>query len=366
MLLVGGGTGGHTSPLLAIAEALREADPEVRLLFIGGRRGLENRLVPEAGIPFHSLPLGSLRDPESRLALLGTLIGLPLAYLDALLRIALFRPRVCCTSGGAIAFPVVVAARTLRVPVYLWAGDALPGRASRVLGRFCTRIGVAFDQARVHFPARRATLTGTPIRASLFRWTRESARAAMDLPNEATLVVVTGGSQGSERVNEAVFGALPRLLKSAYVLHVTGETHFAKAKAREETLGEDERLRYLPRPYLRDEMGAVLAAADLVVGRAGASSIAEPLAFGTPLVLIPFGAAMEGHQDANARAAAEAGAAVIIREGELDPDRLTAQVTGLLNDAPRFGRMTQAAKNAGRRDAAQHMAGEILTLGGCA
>ncbi len=321
--------------------------------------------MPEAGIAFHALPLGSVRDPDSRRALVGTVLRLPFAYLDALLRTAMFRPKVCVTSGGAIAFPAILAARTLRVPVYLWAGDALPGRASRTLARFCAKIGVAFEQARVHFPPGRASVTGTPIRSSLLRWTRESAREKMGLPNEVPLVVVTGGSQGSERVNEAVFGALPRLLRSAYVLHVTGDAHFAKAKARDESLSEEQRGRYLPRPYLRDEMGAVLAAADLVVGRAGASSIAEPLAFGTPLVLIPFGAAMEGHQDANARAAAEAGVAVIIREGELDPDRLTAQVTGLLNDAPRFNRMTQAARNAGRRDAAALMARDILALGGC-
>jgi UDP-N-acetylglucosamine:LPS N-acetylglucosamine transferase len=187
----------------------------------------------------------------------------------------------------------------------------------------------------------------------------------MGVPADAALVVVTGGSQGSERVNEAVFGALARILKHAYVLHVTGEAHIAKANARYQSLPADIRERYLPRAYLRDEMGAVLAAADLVVGRAGSSSISEPLAFGTPLVLIPFGAAMEGHQEANARAAVDTGAAVIIREGELDPDRLTAQVTGLLNDRTRLERMTQAARKAGRPDAARDMARDILALGGC-
>lgn len=321
--------------------------------------------MPEAGIPFAALPTASLRDPDSRLALLGALFGVPIAYLVAVARIARFRPRVCCTSGGAIAIPVVLAARTCRVPVYLWAGDAMPGRASRVLGRFCTKIGTTFDQARHSFPARRATVIGTPIRASLLRWTRDDARAKMGVPQGSPLVVVTGGSQGSERVNEAVFGALPRLLKGAYVLHVTGEAHFDKASAREHTLPDDLRARYLPRAYLRDEMGAVLAAADLVIGRAGSSSIAEPLAFGVPLVLIPFGAAMEGHQEANARAAAEAGAAIVIRESELDADRLTAQVTGLLNDGTRLARMAQAARNAGRRDAAKDIARELLAMGGC-
>jgi UDP-N-acetylglucosamine--N-acetylmuramyl-(pentapeptide) pyrophosphoryl-undecaprenol N-acetylglucosamine transferase len=365
VLLVGGGTGGHISPLLAIVEALRAELPEVRLLFIGGRRGREGELVPEAGIDFHAVPMNSLRDPDSRAALLRTLGALPLAYLSAFSQIVRFRPDALVTSGGAIAIPVVLAARTLRVPVYMWTGDALPGRASRTLARLCTKIGVSFEQAMRAFPSRRAAVTGTPIRQSLLRWERDEARKKMDVPAEALLVVVTGGSQGSERVNDAVFGALARLLKSAYVLHVTGPAHIAAATSREKSLPADLRERYLPRAYLRDEMGAVLAAADLVIGRAGSSSIAEPLAFGTPLVLIPFAAAMEGHQEANARAAAEAGAAIVMRESMLDPDRLVAEVNGLLNDRTRLTRMTESAKKAGRRDAATVIARDVLTLGKC-
>jgi UDP-N-acetylglucosamine--N-acetylmuramyl-(pentapeptide) pyrophosphoryl-undecaprenol N-acetylglucosamine transferase len=365
VLLVGGGTGGHISPLLAIVEALREIDPEVRLLFIGGRRGKEGELVPEAGIPFHAVPMSSLRDPDSRLALVSTLVSLPLAYLSTLLRLIRERPSVAVTSGGAIALPVILAARTLRVPVYLWAGDALPGRASRMLARFAQRIGVTFEQARQVFPPRRATVSGTPIRHSLLKWAREPARKLMDLPTDATLIVVTGGSQGSERINEAISSALPQLLQKSYVLHVTGESHIARAKSREATLPADLRMRYLPRPYLRDEMGAVLAAADLVVGRAGSSSIAEPLAFGTPRVLVPFGAAMEGHQEANARAASEAGAAVVVRESQL-PDRLTTEISGLLNDPARLARMAESARKAGRPGAAKDIATSVLELGGCA
>jgi len=365
VLLVGGGTGGHISPLLAIVEALRAQVPEVQLLFIGGRRGREGELVPEAGVAFHAVPMDSLRDPDSRLALARTVAGLPLAYLGALWRIVQFRPDALVTSGGAIAIPVVLAARTLRVPVYMWTGDALPGRASRTLARFCTKIGVSFEQALRAFPSRRAAVTGTPIRQSLFRWERDGARKKMDVPPDAILVVVTGGSQGSERVNEAVFGALARLVKAAYILHVTGPAHINAATNREKALAPDLRQRYLPRAYLRDEMGAVLAAADLVIGRAGSSSIAEPLAFGVPVVLVPFGAAMEGHQEANARAAAEAGAAIVVRESMLDPDRLVAEVTGLLNDRSRLARMTDAARKAGRRDAATVIARDVLALGKC-
>jgi UDP-N-acetylglucosamine--N-acetylmuramyl-(pentapeptide) pyrophosphoryl-undecaprenol N-acetylglucosamine transferase len=234
-----------------------------------------------------------------------------------------------------------------------------------MLARFCSRIGVTFEQATRSFPPRKATVTGTPTRASLLRWTRESARKKMDVPEDATLIVVTGGSQGSARINEAISSALPQLLTKAYVLHVTGEAHIGKANAREKTLGEGVRARYLPRAYLRDEMGAVLAASDLVIGRAGSSSISEPLAFGVPLVLVPFGAAMEGHQEMNARATSEVGAAVVVRESQL-PDRLVVEVSGLLNDRARLGRMAESARKAGRPNAAKDIARSLLELGGCA
>jgi len=366
VLLVGGGTGGHVSPLLAIAEALREIDPEVGFLFLGGRRGREAQLVPAAGIPFHATPMPSLRDPESRLALLRTLVSVPLAFFDALVALARFRPDVCCTTGGVVAIPVTLAARLLFVPVYLWDGNALPGRATRLLAWISSRIGVTYEQARQALPRGRTVLAGTPIRASLLKWTRELGRETFAVPADAMLVVVSGGSQGSERVNDALWSALGRIIRRAYVLHISGEKHGPRAEARRANLPDDVRDHYIVRSFLGDEMGGALAAADLAVGRAGASSIAEPLAFGVPLLLIPFGAAMEGHQEANARAMVETGAALSMREGELDGDRLTAQVTGLLQNPDRLRRMANAARAAGRPQAAQEIARDLLALGGCA
>jgi len=365
VLLVGGGTGGHVSPLLAIAEALREIDPDVGFLFLGGRRGKEAELVPTAGIPFHATPMPSLRDPDSRLALLRTLVGVPLAFFDALAQLLRFRPDVCCTTGGIVAIPVTLAARLILVPVYLWDGNALPGRATRLLASFCSRIGVSYEQARRSLPRGRTVLAGTPIRASLLKWTRERGRETFAVPADAMLVVVSGGSQGSERINDALWSALGRILRRAYILHISGEKHGARAEARRANLAPEVRDRYIVRSFLGDEMGGALAAADLVIGRAGASSIAEPLAFGRPLLLIPFGAAMEGHQDANARAMVEAGAAISMREGELDGDRFTAQVSGLIDNPDRLRRMANAARAAGRPQAAQEIARELLALGKC-
>jgi len=150
------------------------------------------------------------------------------------------------------------------------------------------------------------------------------------------------------------------------VIHHTGTAHLAQVAAKRETLPPELRERYHVYGYLHEEMGAALAAADLVVGRASSSSIAEPLAFGVPLILVPFAAAAEAHQMANAQDIAERGAAMVIRESQLDADRLVAQVTGLLDDPARLARMAKAARAAGRPDAATAIAGELRKLGGCA
>lgn len=319
----------------------------------------------DAGIPFHQLPVASLRDPGSRLSAIASLALLPLGFGSALLRVARFRPLVCLTSGGAIAFPAVIAARLLRVPIYLWEGNVIPGRANRALAGWSQRIGATFPGTEAYLPAAKTILAGNPIRRSLLRWERAAAREGLGIGAQETVVLVTGGSQGSQRLNEAIAAALPQLVRRAVVVHHTGPAHLARARAQLELLPQEQRERYRPYGFLKEELGAALAAADLVVGRAGSSSIAEPLAFGVPLVLVPFGAAMNAHQDANARSVAELGAAAIVRESELSSGRLVAVVLGLLDDPARLGRMRDAARKAGRPDAASAIARDVLALGGC-
>jgi UDP-N-acetylglucosamine--N-acetylmuramyl-(pentapeptide) pyrophosphoryl-undecaprenol N-acetylglucosamine transferase len=353
------------SPLLAVADALRERAPDAMFLFLGGRRGLEADLVPASGIAFHATPMPSLRDPDSRLSLITRALLLPLAFGDALLRIVRFRPSVCFTTGGLVSFPVVLAAAAWRVPVLIWTGDVIPGRANRALARVARRVATTFPEAERHLPRGKALFTGNPIRRSLLRWRRPEARTALGL-DEGEVVLVSGGSQGSERINEVLLGALERILRRATVIHLTGGAHIGRAEAKKAALPADVRARYRPYAFLRDEMGAALASADLVVGRASSSSIAESLAFGIPLVLIPFRAAAEAHQEANARAVVESGAASIVRESQLDAERLVAEVVGLLNDPGRMMRMSSAAKALGKPRAAEVVADELLRLGSCA
>ena len=307
----------------------------------------------------------SLRDPDSRASLVARAVLLGPTVVDALARIGRFRPDVCCTSGGLVALPIVLAARAARVPVYLWEGNVVPGRVNRMLAGWSQRVGATFEASRTFLPRDRTHFPGDPIRTSLLRWRDSDGRAALGL-GPGPVILVSGGSQGAERINDAVLAALPHLLRRGQVVHLTGGAHLARAEARRAALPADLAPRYHPHAFLRDEMGAALASADLVIGRAGASSIAEPLAFGKPLVLIPFGAAASGHQLANARAVEEAGAAATIREGQLDAERLAAVVLGLLNDPGRLARMADAARSLGRPDAAALVADELLRLGKCA
>lgn len=338
----------------------------MRFLFVGGRRGLEADLVRAADLPFHATPMPSLRDPDSRLSLITRAVLFPLAFIDALVRVVRFGASICFSTGGLVSFPIVLAARAAGVPVYIWTGDVIPGRANRALARFAGRVGAAFPGTERFLPAGKVVVSGNPIRRSLLRWRRDPVRAQLDLRDGDAVVLVTGGSQGAERINEAVLSALPQLLRRCIVIHHTGAAHIGRAEARRSSLSAELRDRYRPFGFSTDEIGAALAAADLVVGRASSSSIAEPLAFGVPLVLIPFGAAMSGHQAANARSVVERGAAVLLPEAELSAERLTAVVLGLLDDPPRHERMRAAARAAGRPEAALEIARDLLRLGRCA
>jgi UDP-N-acetylglucosamine--N-acetylmuramyl-(pentapeptide) pyrophosphoryl-undecaprenol N-acetylglucosamine transferase len=307
----------------------------------------------------------SLRDPDSRFSLVTRAVVLPVAAVDAFARILQFAPTVCCTTGGLVSLPIVIAARIARVPVYIWEGNAVPGRVNRLLAGWSQRIGTTFDASLGALPRARTAVSGNPIRTSLLRWDRASGRERLGIAEGEAVVFVTGGSQGSAAINAAVSGALTRLLRRVTLIHHTGNAHQRQAEAKRDALPEELRPRYRVYGFLREEMGAALASADLVVGRASSSSIAEPLAFGVPLVLVPFAAAADAHQSANARDVVEKGAAISLPESQLDPDRLVALITGLLDDRPRLARMSAAARKAGRPDAARSIAAELRALGGC-
>jgi UDP-N-acetylglucosamine--N-acetylmuramyl-(pentapeptide) pyrophosphoryl-undecaprenol N-acetylglucosamine transferase len=359
-LVSGGGTGGHVYPALAVARALRDAQPALELAYVGGVRGLERRIVAGAGdLPYHELMVRSLRSGGMDVHLVLDPLRLGASVPQAYALLGRLRPRAIFTSGGYLGIPLVMAARARRIPSLVWEGNVVPGRATAAVGRLATRVAVSFEPTLAAFPGR-SFVSGTPIR-SFSGVDRDVARRSFGVAQDERLLLVFGGSQAVARITAALEGALGELVAGWSVLHLCGEDGLDAAQAARERLPEPRRQRYQPVPFLTDRMADALVAADLVVGRAGSSTCAEVAAVGVASVLIPYPFAGE-HQHSNAAYLADRGAAVLVPDAELDAPRLLAEVERLRDDGER-GRLAAAARALGRPDAAAMIAAELLAMG---
>lgn len=360
-VVTGGGTGGHVSPALAVAEALTERGHEPsEILFVGSRRGMERQLVPAAGFPLAVLPGRGIRRSLS-LANLSALLGLGVALVMALVMALSRRPRVVVSVGGYAGFAYAAAAVLLRIPLVVVTVDVVPGAVNRLVGRLAERNVLAYEGQDLP----RAEVTGVPLRRQVVEAPeREQARKVvaerLGVEPGRRLIVVMGGSLGAGRINEAALalaGAL-RSRSDLAVYHVTGERNREEvaAEAAATGLGRDGAgLSYLFTGY-DTELTTVLAACDLAVSRAGANTVAELTALGVPSVLVPLPGAPGDHQHLNAARLAESGAAVLLADDECDGERLEATVTALLDEPGRLAEMARQAAARGRRDGAAKVA----------
>jgi UDP-N-acetylglucosamine--N-acetylmuramyl-(pentapeptide) pyrophosphoryl-undecaprenol N-acetylglucosamine transferase len=303
----------------------------------------------------------SLRTTEADVHAILDPIRLGASVPQAAAILARDRPAAIFTTGGYVAVPVLLAAAALRIPVVLWDGNVIPGRAVRATARLATIIAVSFEATCRALAAAAAGkpcfVTGTPIR-DVSVIDRESARERLEIPLGDRVLLIFGGSQTVVRFNAAVAEALPRLVERVVVLHVAGEDGYPAALAAREALPEASRRRYRPYPFLRDEMLTALAAADLVVGRAGASTLAEAAAMGLPIVVVPYPHAA-GHQRANAAELVEAGAARLVDDAAFDAEALL-DAAALLGDPAAHAAMAAAARSLGRPGAADAVAELVL------
>ena len=272
-----------------------------------------------------------------------------------------FGPDVVVGTGAYVSAPVVLAAVSLRIPTVIHEQNAIPGLANRLLAKFATGIAVSFEDARRFFPRRSVELTGNPIREDILSADRASARRLLELDPEGPVVLIFGGSRGASRLNDAAIGGAEKLLEAgAEVIHSTGSADYERVK---EALAGMDGARYKIFPYITD-MADAYAAADLVISRAGASTVAEVTARGLASVLIPYPYATGRHQDANARVLKNAGAARVVPDEELTPERLASEVSSLLMDRKALDRMKSAAKGLGKPDAARRLADLVKRVAG--
>jgi UDP-N-acetylglucosamine--N-acetylmuramyl-(pentapeptide) pyrophosphoryl-undecaprenol N-acetylglucosamine transferase len=351
----GGGTAGHVYPALTVAEQFAAAPDEV--LFVGTPDGLEARIVPAAGVAFRPLPAAGF-DRARPWTLVTSSLRIAASTVRAWRWLGAERPDVVLGFGGYVSIPVGLAAALRRIPLVLHEQNSVPGIANRYLSRFASAVAVTYPESAALFARpERAVLTGNPVRRAVLDADRTSGRQALGLPAEAPVLLVFGGSRGARHLNTALVALRDVLLgvSNLQVIHVAGKAEAESVRAALYKAGGDAGGRWRVLEYLED-MGSALAACDLVVARAGATSIAEITSLGVPSVLIPYPFATDDHQTKNARALVEHGAAELIADADLDGQRFGDVVVGLLGDATVRATMSAASRALGRPDAATRVA----------
>lgn len=358
IVLAGGGSAGHTSPLIATARELADLRPDAQLTAVGTARGLENRVIPAAGLPLARIPPVPMPRRVNR-----DLVALPLRLGAAVRSAAGVLGDVSADAvvgfGGYVATPVYLAARRRRVPIVLHEQNALPGLANRLAARLTRHVYTSFPDT----PLPHARYLGLPLRREITGLdraaARPAARAVFGLNAELPTLLVSGGSQGARRINSAVIEARPALLAAGVqILHVLG----AKNVGLDVTSIADAASGAIYRPVaFVDRMEQAYAAADLMLGRAGASTVMETAAVGLPTIFVPYPVG-NGEQARNARSVVDAGGGLLLPDAECTADWLLAHVPGLVGDPGRLTRMGAAASAASRPDAARRFAEAILAV----
>ena len=363
IVIAGGGTGGHTSAGLAVAAALGRRGG-IDIHWIGSRAGVEARRAPEAGLTFHAIPTGKLRRYWDWQNVPDLGLRVPAGFAQSWRLLRRLAPRLVFATGGFVALPPALAARALRIPVVVHEQTAVPGLANRIAGRFARRVALTFPMSGGEFRADRVVLTGNPLRPELAGGSPDAGRRLFGFADGAPLVYVTGGSQGSHRINRTVGAVLSSLLEQAQVVHqcgdhpTTGDRAWLEAEAGR--LPEALRRRYALRPYVGAELRDIYAAAELVIGRSGAGTVNECCQLGRAALYIPLPGTSGDEQTANARLVEAVGGAALLPQVSLTPERLVEVVTRLLSDRTALARMGEQARTLAVPDAAERLARVIL------
>jgi len=358
LALTGGGTGGHIIPALAVMEAVQaRLGGTAEVCFFGPEDRGERRHVEAAGVRFVTVPSAAVRG-RGPLQLARAAWRLARGVFLGLRALRAFKPDVVFSTGGYGSFPGSVAARFLRRPLVVYLPDVHPGWAVKAERMLATRMTTTTEAALEFLPRKKTVVTGYPVRSAFFTTDRGLARESLGVAPGDHILLVAGATQGATAINEAVIAALPRLLAAAHVFHVTGPAGLAAAELAAAALREGDRAKYHPAPY-RDDLPALMVAADLGVFRAGASVLGEIPAAALPAILVPATYA-GGHQRNNARWLEQNGAAVILEETDLPS--LPDTVEALLSAPERLAAMRSAARQLARPDAADAIARVVLEV----
>ncbi len=349
VLIAGGGTGGHVIPALAIARELKSRY-QAEVLFVGTARGLENRLVPQAGFGLMRVKVGALKN-VSLMTRMKTMFDLPRAVVDARKIIKVFGPDVVVGVGGYASGPAMAAAILMHIPTLAFEPNYVPGFANKIVGHRVSAAAVHFEQTQKYF--HNAQVVGVPVRPEFFK-------VAMLGGNHPPTLLVFGGSQGAQAINRAMTAAAPEVLRQIpllRIIHQTGEREYNDVQTAYAQAGVKAEV-----SAFIDDMPAAFAQADMVVCRSGASTVAEITAAGKPAIFVPFPRAADDHQRRNAEAIAQGGAAVLVPQAELTPEKLAQLLIELFGDPARLKKMAEKARALSHHDAAGRVARMVAEL----
>lgn len=368
IVFTGGGTGGHFYPIIAVAEKVNKVvDAEnivgVKLFYVSDSP-YDREALFEHGIMYEEVPTGKMRtyfSIKNFLDVFRTAAGMFRGFW----KIFSLYPDVVFGKGGYASFPTIFAARLLRIPVVIHESDSAPGRVNKWAGKFAKRVAVSFEGAAEYFPADKVAWTGQPIRMEIETPAeRSKALEYFKLESNVPTVLILGGSQGAELINNTVLSALPRLVKNYQVIHQTGVRNFRTVSGEAEVAltGNAEKGRYTPVAFLNPlAMKMAAGAADIIVSRAG-STLFEIAAWGVPSILIPFQNSNADHAHKNAFNYARAGACTVIEEMNMTGNILVAEIDRIMGDEKTRGRMAGSAKAFYKPDAAQKIAQQLVDI----
>lgn len=356
-VLSGGGTAGHINPALALAEELSERG--FTCLFVGTPTGVEAKLVTQAGLPFMPIEVYGF-DRSKPLSLIKALAAAEKGTRIAKKWLAEEKPDVVVGFGGYVSIPVARAACALRIPLVIHEQNSVMGMANKYASKKACSVCLTYDNADVNTDDARVSVTGNPVRRDVQRGTREEGRAYLGIPEDATMLLVFGGSLGARHINEAITALKDELLsrENLYIVHIAGPHEFDRTREAL-SLTDDEKARYLLKGY-EDQMPLVLAAADAIVSRAGATSLAEIAVRGIPAILVPYPYATADHQRTNAQSYVESGGAFLILDDEVEGEEFAQTLFRLIDEPELRARMHRAAGKLEANRAAERLADIVV------
>ncbi len=367
IILSGGGTGGHIYPAVTIAREILAMEPDADILFVGTARGMESRIIPAEGFAFRSLPAAGIqrRLTLSNFKALGKAAG---GLWKARGILHDFKPDVVIGTGGYVCGPILMTAALSHIPTMIQEQNVIPGITNKILSRVVDRVALGYEEAKSRFPhPEKCVFTGNPVRAAVTEVDRGAARKKLKISEDTFMVLAAGGSRGARSINHAMQEVHRKFKdeRNLCLYHVTGTDGFSAVKEALGDVTEDGRWGTASRiiSYEKD-MPTALAAADLVIYRAGAVGLAELSARGLASILIPYPYAAEDHQTHNARVFEKNGASIVISDKDLTGEALISHIEELKNAPKRLSEMAKAARKIGNIDAGRELAQMALALAG--